>query len=222
MKARISIYAMVFAVAMVTVLAQETKTNAPAGATTGEAAVPAAGITTSTVPREAKPVATAPATPASPAPTQPTITTSPKNSANVHKTVPASPPAVTVTSTPTAAVGNEEPPTGEASVPTNAVPGEPETTPAPANATAPSEGTGLGNKGALMIGVAILVVAGVVAAFMLRRYRVAPHGSLITSAMAVSKDNEKDEDKDEDKPAEKPVEQPVEKKEEKKFPPPMT
>ena len=94
--------------------------------------------------------------------------------------------------------------------------------PPPANATPPSESSGINNMEALAIGAAILVVAGGVAFFMWRRSGTAPHGSLITSAMNELKNTAKNEDKDEDKREEKYEEKPIEKKEEKKFPPPMT
>jgi hypothetical protein len=220
MKAWIYICAMVLAAGGVMVLADEPRTNAAPGtpAGTGRAAVP--------------PPATS--TPTNPAPAQPKIIATPRTSNAVtpsessgtgHKGALTNPPSLTTTSTPAPAVASEvKSPDDAALMSTSAVPAEAEGTvaPPPANATPPSESSGINNMEALAIGAAILVVAGGVAFFMWRRSGTAPHGSLITSAMNELKNTAKNEDKDEDKREEKYEEKPIEKKEEKKFPPPMT
>jgi hypothetical protein len=240
MKAWISICAMVLAAGGVMVLADEPRTNAVPGtpASTGEAAVPPSAPAAA---QEVKPAAVPPTTPTNSVPVQPKITTAPRTSTNAvtppsegsgagHKGASTNPPSLTTTSMPAPAVASEVRPSDEGSlVPTNAVPAEAGGTmaPPPPNGTvAPPENSGIGNKGALAIGVAILVVAGGLAVFMWRRSGTAPHGSLITSAMNELKRAGKNEDKDEDKREEKHeaklIEKPVEKKQEKKFPPPMT
>jgi len=68
--------------------------------------------------------------------------------------------------------------------------------------------------GVLGIGVAVLVMIGGLAAFLLNRSRQADHASLITLAMSESKEDDRHE--------EKPEEKPDDKKKTTKFPPPMT
>jgi hypothetical protein len=207
MKAWINIYAIVLAAGTLTVLAQEAKTNAPAAATTG---IPAATNLVA--------VPTATAATSAPAP------------AVVHKVKP--PPVVPLTTTssipaqsniivasPTAST-SAPPVTSEAKAPeeeslttTDAVPAQPGVP-----AALPLESSGMGWKNVLAIIVAILAVAGGLAAFMLNRSRNADHASLITRAMSEAKDEEKHEDKHEDKPEEKQGDTTVTRK----FPPPMT
>ncbi|MGO8839050.1 MAG: hypothetical protein ACLQAH_07385 [Limisphaerales bacterium] len=224
MKAWICIYAIVFAAGAVTVSAEETNTQTGSGTI----AVPpsASGVSTSTAAKEVKPTAVAPAMSTNAVPAQSKTATTPRMSPGAatpmaetsgpgHKGVSTNPPP-----TPAEAEG-VKPPEEVSSAPSNNVSAETGGTAAapPANGPTPSpDNTGIGNKGALAIGAAILVAAGGLAAFMLRRFSIAPHGSLITSAMNVTKHEDKDEDKDVVKPEEKPEE----KKVEKKFPPPMT
>jgi len=197
MKARIYIYAIVFAAGMLTALADEPKTNTQTGATTSipantnEVAVPPTITATSTpapaVVRKVKPSAVVPLT------TTNAITP---------------PPMTTSTSAP-ALTGEVKPPEDESLMETSAVPVQSNIPAAP-----PPESSEISWKGALAIGVAILAVAGGLVIFMLRRLGKTDHASLITRAMG----EHKDEDKHEDKPEEK--REP--KKETQKFPPPMT
>ena len=216
MKARIYIYAIVFAAGMLTALADETKTNTPTGATnslpanTNQVAVPPPMTATSApapaVVRKGKPPGVVPLTQTNAVPAQ-------SNSAAAFLTTINAvilPPTNTATSTSTVA--------GEESLmQTNAVP-------VPSNITAapPPESSGISWKGALAMSVAILAVAGGLAVFMLRRLGKADHASLITRAMDEHKDEHKDEEKHEDKHEDKHDEKREEKKEPPKFPPPMT
>ena len=209
---------MVLAAGGVMVLADEPRTNAAPGtpAGTSGAVVPPPATSTPTSPAPAQPKIIA-------APRTPNAVTPSESSGTGHKSALTNPPPG---STSAPAVADEvRSPDDAALMSTSAVPAEAEGTVAPpsaANATPPSESSGISNMEALAIGLAILVVAGGVAFFMWRRSGTAPHGSLITSAMNELKNTAKNEDKDEDKREEKYEEKPIEKKEEKKFPPPMT
>jgi len=212
MKARIYIYAIVFAAGMLTAPADETKTNTQTGATnslpanTNQVAVPPPMIATSApapaVVRKVKPPVVVPLA-------QTSTVSAQSNSAAASLTTTNAiilPP--TNISTSTSAVA------GEVSlIQTSAVPAQSNIPTAP-----PTESSGMRWKGTLAISVAILAVAGGLAVFMLRRPGKADHASLITRAM----DEHKDEHKDEDKHEEKPEEKPEDKKEPQKFPPPMT
>ena len=243
MKAWIYIYAIVCAAGMVTVLADETKTNTQTGATTNlpantnEIAVPPPMTATSApapaIVHKVKPPVVVPLTQTSAVPAQSNITaallrptnaiTSPSGSSGTgHKGAPVIPPPMTVTSTPTPAVANEvSPPDNVSLMETSAVPAQSNITAAP-----PSESSGTSRKGVWAISVAFLAVVGGLTVFLLRRSGKADHASLITRAMSEHKDEHKDEDKDtgkhEEKPEEKPEEKHEDKKEAKKFPPPMT
>jgi hypothetical protein len=122
----------------------------------------------------------------------------------------------------------------EAETPTNAVPAEGEGAAAVTpNAAPPPENSGLDRKTALIIGAAILLVAGGLAFFMWRRASIVSHGSLISSAMKVTKYEDKVDEKVEDDAGDQVEEknepgtemtsepEPEAKKEEKIFPPPM-
>jgi hypothetical protein len=233
MKARIHILVILFTAGLVTAWAQEAKTNAAPAA--GEAAAPPPVTVPATsapaAAKEPRPPVSGTVTPASPVPVQPKIAPTPRMTSaesigTGHKEMVTNPPNA-------AAPVSEEvkPPVEASATPTNAVPAETEATPAaPSNAAAPPpEGSGLESKTALIIGGAILLVAGGLAYFMWRRASIVSHGSLISSAMQVAKHDEKNEEKNDDKPegkseagtevVSKP--EPDSKKEEKKFPPPM-
>jgi hypothetical protein len=105
---------------------------------------------------------------------------------------------MTATSAPAPAVAKEvKPPAVAPLVETSAVPTQPEITAeplTPTNAAAPPpESSGIGRKGVLAGGVAVLAVVGGLAIFMWRRSHAASQGSLITSAM--NEDQKKREDK---------------------------
>jgi len=201
MKAWIYIYAIVFAAGMLTVLADETETNPPAGATTSipantnEVAVPLPVTATSApapaVVHKMKPPVVVPLTQTSAVPAQSNITAE-------SLTTSTSAPAVA----------------GDMSLmETGAVPAQSNITAAP-----PPESSGTSRKGVLAISVAFLAVVGGLTVFMLRRSRNADHVSLITRAMSENKDEDKDTGRHEEKPEEKQGDT----KMIKKFPPPMT
>jgi hypothetical protein len=229
MKARTYLWVMVFAAGWVTASAQEIKTNAVPGAAEVASPPPATAPATSTpaVAKEAKPPAVGIPTPASPVPTQPKITTTPRmasaeGAVTSHKELVTNPPPAA------AAVPEEVKPPGEGvTTPTNAAPAETETSAtATPNATAPPpESSGLDRKTTLLIGAAILLVAGGLAFFMWRRASVVSHGSLISSALSLTKYDDKNEEKAGEKgEAGTEVTRKAEtepKKEEKIFPPPM-
>jgi|SRR5208283_509899 len=222
MKAWICIYAIVFAAGAVTVSAEETNTQTGAGTAAVPPPASTASTAASTAAKEVKPPVVAPAPATNAVPAQPRTATTPRMSPAAAASMPDTSETGhkgVSTNSPSATAEAEEVKSPEEvpSAPSNAIPAE-TGSPAANGSAPPPESPGIGNKGALAIGAAILVVAGVVAALMLRRYRVAPHGSLITSAMNVTKHEDKDEDKD----VVKPEEEPEEKKVEKKFPPPMT
>ena len=162
MKARIYLLVVVLAVSasLISAWAQETKTNGAPVA--GESAAPPPP----NVPAAPKPaVGGIPA--ANPAPVQPKVSSSPRMSSETavtsHKETATNPPSPAVTA-PEAPKSSEE-------ASTNAVTPETETTAAAtpsANVPAP-EGSGLDRKTTLIIGAAILVVAGGLAIFMWRR-----------------------------------------------------
>ena len=210
MKAWIYIYAIVFTAGMLTVLADETETNPPAGATTSipantnEVAVPLPVTATSApapaVVHKMKPPVVVPLTKTSAVPAQSNITAASLTATNAI----APSPITTSTSAPVVA-GEERPAKDMSLMQTGAVPAQSNITAAP-----PPESSGIGRKGVLAISVAFLVVVGGLTVFMLRRSRNADHASLITRAMSENKDEHKDTGKHEDK------------KEDKKSPPPMT
>ncbi len=214
MKARIYIYAIVFAAGMLTALADEPKTNTQTGATTStpantnEVAVPPTITATSApapaVVRKMKIPAVVPLTQTSAVPARPNITAAPLTTTNA-----ITPPPMTASTSAPAVTGEAEPPENESLTQTSAVPVQPNITTAP-----PPESSEISWKGALAISVAILAVAGGLVVFMLRRLGKADHASLITRAMSEHKDEHKDE--------EKPEEKREKKKETQKFPPPMT
>ena len=185
MKAWIYIYTIVFTAGMMTVLAQETKTNTPTSATinttnANEVAVPRPVAATSApapvIAKEAKPPAVA----------------------TLKPTKAAAPLSANATSAPAPASTNEmKPPAVASLVETSAVPAQPEITAeslTPTNAVAPPpESSGIGRKGIWAGGVAFLVVVGGLAIFMWRRSHTASHGSLISSAM--NEDQKTREDK---------------------------
>ena len=233
MKARIYILVIVLAAGMLSAWAQEAKTNAAPAA--GEVAAPppvtAPATSAPAVPKEPKPPASGSVAPASPVPAQPKTSATPRMSSSEssgagHKEVVTNPPPSAATVT-----GEVKPAVETSSTPTSAVPAEAEANPAasPNAATSPPESSGLDRKTALLIGAAILLVAGSLAVFMWRRASVGSHGSLISSAMLVTKYDDKADDKSEEKTGEKSDDgtevvakpAPESKKEEKKFPPPM-
>jgi hypothetical protein len=185
MKARIYFHTIVLAAGMVTVQAQETKTNTPTSATinttnANEVAVPRPMVPTSApapvIAKEAKPPAVA----------------------TLKPTKAVAPLSMTATSAPAPASTNEVKPSAVASlVETSAVPAQPETTAestTPTNAAAPPpESSGIGRKGFWAGGVTVLVVVGGLAIFMWRRSHIASRGSLITSAL--NEDQKSREDK---------------------------
>jgi hypothetical protein len=208
MKARIYIYAVVFAAGMLTASADEPKTNTQTGATTNtpantnQVAVPPPMTTTPApapaVAHKVKPPAVVPLTQTSAVPAQSNIAAAPLTTTNA---IPP-PPMTTSTSAPTV--------TGEVSLmPTGAVPAQSNITAAP-----PPESSGTSRKGIWVMSIILLAVVGGLAVFLLRRSGKADHASLITRAMSEHKDEDKDTGKHEEKPEEK--------KETKKFPPPMT
>jgi uncharacterized membrane protein len=212
MKARIHIYAIVFAAGMLTALADETKTNTQTGATTSgpaninQVAVPPPMTATSApapaVFRKVKPPAVVPLTQTSAVPAQSNST-----AAFLATTNAIIPPPTNASASASAVTGEES------LMQTNAVPVQSNITAAP-----PPESSEISWKGALAMSVAILAVAGGLVVFMLRRLGKADHASLITRAMS----ERKDEDKDAGKHEEKHEEKREEKKETQKFPPPMT
>jgi hypothetical protein len=169
---------------MVTVLAQETKTNTPAGAVTN---------TPITNEVAAQPPAATPAPAPAPAvvkEVKPPVVAPPK-AAKAVVPVPA-----TVTSAPAPAVIKEvKTPEVVPLVETSAVPAqtnisaEPLT---PTNAAAPPpESSGIGRKG-VWAGVALLVVVIGLTIFLWQRFHAASGGSLITSAMAEDQKSRED------------------------------
>jgi hypothetical protein len=204
MKTWVNLCTIVLAVGVMTVMAQ---TPASTPVNTNEVAAP--------------PPAPAPAP--APVPAPPKVTTPPKVVAPPHAaaTVDTSTPASTVTSHP-AAVTNPPAPVVEAkpaeeepATATNTVSTEGEGAAAPpANAGAPTEGSGIGHLSALLVGAVILLLGGGVGFYIWSRSGADAHGSLITSAMNELNKHSGGEDKDEEKPAEK-------KKMEIKYPPPM-
>lgn len=223
MKARIYILVVVLAASasLISAWAQEAKTNGAPVA--GESAAPPPNV-----PAAPKPAAGG-IPGANPAPVQPKANPTPRMSSEPavpgHKetTTNPLPPAVTAP--------EASKPTEEAS--TNAAPSETETTSATTPSVPAPEGSGLDRKTTLIIGAAILVVAGGLAIFMWRRASLSSHGSLISSALTLTKFDEKADEKADDKNEEKAGEKSetgtetmtkaeVEpKKEEKIFPPPM-
>jgi hypothetical protein len=190
MKAWTCIYAIVFAAGMVTALAQETNTTTQTGvptdgfASTNEVAVPPPiAPTPAPVPavtHKVKPPVVVPLTQTSAVPAQSNITTAPLTTTNAI----TQPPMITSTSAPAVA--------GEVSlVQTGAVSAQSDVT--------TEESSGIGQKGVLLISVAILAVASGLVVFMLRSLRKADHASLITRAMVETKDEDKDTGRHEDK-----------------------
>ena len=231
MKARVYLLVVVFAASLVTAWAQEAKTNAVPAA--GEAVAPpvtaAPATSAPAAVKEAKPSAVGTSTPASSIPGQPKIATTPRMSTSEgtgtgHKEILTNPPPPAVPAT-----EGVKPSDDLSMTPTSAAPVEAEVTPAspPEPAAPPPEGAGLDRKTALLIGGAIVLVAGGLAFWMWRRANIVSHGSLISSALNLVKYDEKTEDRTEDKNEEKPGEKSeagtevIGKPEEKKFPPPM-
>jgi hypothetical protein len=187
MKAWISIYTIVFAAAMVTALADETKTNTQTDATTGtpstnEVAAPPP-MAVPVVTNEVKPPAIVPLMRTSAVPVQSNITVAPQTPTKAIVPLPT-----TATSAPVPAVTNEmKPPAVEPLEQTSTVPAQPKITVAPqmpTNAAAPPpESSGIGQKGVWAGGVAFLALVGGLAIFMWRRSHATSQGSLITSAM---------------------------------------
>jgi hypothetical protein len=181
MKAGIYIYIIVLAAGMVTVLAQEIKTNTQTSTpNAGEVAVPPSTTTTSApapaVVKEARPPVAAPQTP----------------------TKAVAPLSMTATSAPAPAVAKEvKSPVAAPLVETSAVPAQPEITAeplTPTNAAAPPiESSGTGHKGIWTGAVIVLAVVGGRAIFMWRRSHISSRGSLITSAL--NEDQKSREDK---------------------------
>ena len=185
MKAWIYIYTIVFAVGMVTVLAQETKTNTPTSATlnttnANEVAVPRPMAATSApapvIAKEVKPPAVA----------------------TLKPTKAVAPLSMTATSAPAPVSTNEvKPPAVAPLVETSTVPAQPEIAAeslTPTNAAAsPPESSGIGRKGVWAGGVVVLVLVVVLGIFMWRHSHAAPQGSLISSAM--NEDQKTREDK---------------------------
>ncbi len=97
--------------------------------------------------------------------------------------IPRTPPKTVMTNPPPAKVESNLPPRAESlSSPTNAVP--PPVTKAQTNVLMPPEANnGLSRNGALAIGAALLVAAGVLVVFVLRHSRKTGRGSLITRSM---------------------------------------
>ena len=194
MKARIYIYAIVFAAGMLTALADEPKTNTQTGATTStpantnEVAVPPTMTATSApapaVVRKMKLPAVVPLTQTSAVPAQLTSPQRPDNDKCHH---PAADDHINVRTRGCRRSGTAE---RMSLTQTSAVPAQSNITTAP-----PPESSGIGWKGALAISVAILAVAGGLVVFMLRRPGKADHASLITRAMSEHKDEHKDEGK---------------------------
>jgi hypothetical protein len=213
MKAWINISAVIFAAGMLTALADEPKTNAPAGATSSvpasaspDAVPPTTTATSAPAPavvHKVKPAAVVPLTPTSAVPARSNITATPLTTTNVN-TPPPMPPS---TSAP-AITDETRTPEEESMMPTNAVPAQTNVTAAP-----PPESSGSGRKLVLAIGVALLAVVGGLTVFLLRRSGSADHASLITRAMSENKEEDKHEDRHEE-----PHE---EKKDTRKLPPPM-
>jgi len=197
-----------------------------AGVITGSAQT-AAGTAVNTNEAVAPPSAPAPGPAPAPVPALPKVTPPPRTpvapapAPESHKVVETNPPP--------APVMEVKPAEEEPAMPTNAVSTEGEGAAAtpPANAGAPTEGSGIGHLSALLIGLVILLLGGGVGFYIWSRSGVVSHGSLITSAMNELKKNPPGEDKDEDKIIEPPADKPAEPREEKKkleikFPPPMT
>ena len=172
MKARIYFYTIVLAAGMMTVLAQETKTNTQTSATinttnANEVAVPRPMAPTSApapvIAKEAKPPAVA----------------------TLKPTKAVAPLSMTATSAPAPASTNEvKSPAVASLVETSAVPAQSEITAeslTPTNAAAPPpESSGIGRKGVWAGGVVVLVLVVVLGIFMWQRSHAASHGSLIT------------------------------------------
>jgi len=172
MKAWISICTIILVAGMATALAQETKTDKPASATTNtpstnEAAVP--------------PPVAAPATTKE---VKPPVVTPPKPTKTVV------PVPMTATSAPAPVVVKEEkPPVVAPLEETNPVPAQPEITAEPQtptnNAAAPpADSSGTSHKRVWAGGLAVLGVVGGLAIFLWWRSHAASQGSLITSALA--------------------------------------
>ncbi len=232
MKARIYLLVVVLAVSasLISAWAQEAKTNGAPVA--GEsAASPPSSVPATSAPAAPKPAAGGIPVAANPAPVQPKVNSSPRMSSETagpsHKETATNPP-------PPVVPAPEAPkPPEEAS--SNAASSETENTSAatPSASVPAPEGSGLDRKTTLIIGAAILVIAGGLAFFMWRRASLSSHGSLISSALSLTKFDEKADDKADDKNEDKAGEKgetgtemtskaEVEpKKEEKIFPPPM-
>jgi hypothetical protein len=197
MKAWIYICTIVLAAGMMTALAQETKTDTQTSATTNTpntngVAVPPP-MAAPAVANEVKPTAVVPLAQTSAVPAQHNVTPAPLKPTKAVVPVP-----MTATSAPAPAVAKEvKPPAVAPLVETSAVPTQPEITAeplTPTNAAAPPpESSGIGRKGVLAGGVAVLAVVGGLAIFMWRRSHAASQESLITSAL--NEDQKKHEDK---------------------------
>jgi hypothetical protein len=193
MKAWISICTIISVAGMVTVLAQETKTNTPAGAVTNTpitnevaaqppAATPAPAPAPAVV-KEVKPPVVAPLIQTSTVPVQPRIPAAP-----LTPTKAVAPLPMTATSAPAPATTNEVRPADFVPLEeTSAVPAQTNITAEPLTptnaATPPPESSGIGRKGVWAGGVAFLVLAGGLAIFIWRRSHTTSQESLITSAM---------------------------------------
>jgi hypothetical protein len=219
MKAWINISAIIFAAGMLTALADEPKTNTPAGATTSipantnDVAVPPAMAATSApapaVVHKVKPPVVVPLTQTSAVPARPNIITAPLTTTNA-----ITPPPMTTSTSAPAVTGKVNAPEDASLMPTNAVAAQTNITAAP-----PPENSGTSWKVVFSISLIFLALVGGLTAFLLRRSRNADHASLITRAMD---EEHRDEDKDTGKQEEKPEEKRENKKDTKKFPPPMT
>jgi hypothetical protein len=99
--------------------------------------------------------------------------------------IPLTPPTSVLTNPPPAKVESNLPPAAESlSGPTNANAVPPPMAKAQTNVLVPPEdNTGLSRNGALAIGAALLVVAGLLVVFVLRHSRKTGRGSLITRSM---------------------------------------
>jgi len=230
MQSRIYLLVIVFAAGMVAAMAEETKTNAAPGVG-GVAVPPPVAAPSPAVPAAANGAKTPAAgtlTPTSPVPIQPKITATPRMSSSEGAAT-GDTRIVTNPPPPASAVTEMAKPPGDiSSTPTSTVPAEadvPVAVPATNVVALPPEISGIDRKSTLLIGGAILVVAGGLAIFMWRRARVVSHGSLISSALNLVQSDDKTDDRAEEKAGEKSeagtevIGKP--KAEEKKFPPPM-
>jgi hypothetical protein len=222
MKAWIYIGAICIAAGWVTALADEIKTNAQTwdattSTNTNEAAI-APPVATPAVTNVVKPPVTMPAVTnaVKPPVAIPAVTNTVKLTAIVPRlqtsavpvqsnitaatqtlTKVVTPLPMTATSAPAPAIASGvKPPDIAPSEQTSAVPAQPDITVAPqtpTNAAAPPpESSGNGHKSIWAGGMVFLVLAGGLAIFVLRRFRAASQGSLITSAMNENQKNNED------------------------------